>query len=99
MYQVMTGKTCKGCGALQNEGEACPNCSRPEEPKEARGMTGEDCVKIVAQLSRSQGFYGRMLRSIAELREYDKEQYQELMDYWTGKHYSDVVDFIMDLEG
>lgn len=58
----------------------------------------EDILKLIRSLALSQGFYGRLLRYIIELRENDPEVYLDLVDEWESKHFKTDLDFILYLE-
>lgn len=62
-------------------------------------MTRDDILSTIRQLSMSQGFYGRMLDSLEDMREYDYDAYNDLMAEWESKKFRDPVDFIMYVEG
>ena len=56
-------------------------------------MTLENAMKSVEDLSKSQGFYGRLLRSLNENPK-AKEKFAELCQDW-----KDPVDMVLALEG
>ena len=51
-----------------------------------------DGIKL---LSRSQGFYGRILETLDEM---DDSERQETLEKLESRHYSDIVEMVMDLE-
>ena len=59
-------------------------------------MKMEDIIKLIRELAKSQGFYGRLLESILEL---DNESYEELAGLWENKNFADGLDFILYIEG
>lgn len=59
-------------------------------------MTGEDCVQVIRDLSRSQGSYGRMLEQINSM---DDEDRAELLDTFEAQQFTDPVQLVMWLEG
>lgn len=59
-------------------------------------MKMEDIIKLIRELAKSQGFYGRLLASIAELSD---EKYKELAELWESKNFADDLDFILYIEG
>lgn len=59
-------------------------------------MTFEECLDTIKELSRSQGFYGRLYRDIMELEE---EQLEELKKTLEAQKFTDSLDLIMYLEG
>lgn len=58
-------------------------------------LSFEEILENIEALASSQGFYGRLYNSIMEL---DEDSYDELVEEWDGK-FSDIVEFIMYLEG
>lgn len=58
-------------------------------------MTFEDCLDVIEGLSYSQGFYGRLMRDIMGLDEWELE---DLKDAWESMEFADMLDFIMYLE-
>ena len=58
-------------------------------------MTFEECLDVIKSLSRSQGFYGRLLRDINEL---DVNSLEELRKEWENKQFKSDLDFILYLE-
>lgn len=59
-------------------------------------MKMEDIIKLIRELAKSQGFYGRLLENILEL---DGESYEELAGLWESKNFADGLDFILYIEG
>lgn len=57
-----------------------------------------DILRLIESLSRSQGFYGRLLRDIMELRDNDPDSYEILVEDWEGRHFKTDLDFILYLE-
>lgn len=58
-------------------------------------MSFEEILQGIKSLAGSQGFYGRLYESIMEDEE-RKEQFKELVE---EQNFSDMVDFIMWIEG
>lgn len=61
-------------------------------------MKMNEILDVIRMLACSQGFYGRMYNSIMELKAYDPIGYDELVEEWESKNFSDAVDFIMFME-
>ena len=61
-------------------------------------MTFEQIMETIYNLSFSQGFYGRLLRDIYELKDNDPDRFEELKELWEGKNFKDSLDFILYLE-
>ena len=59
-------------------------------------MKREEIMQLIKDLAKSQGSYGRMLRSINELDEHD---YNKLMSVLEEQQFKDPVDFVMFIEG
>ena len=57
-----------------------------------------EIVSVIEMLSHSQGFYGRLLRSILELKQEDETGYNELKNYLESQNFSDTLDVIMFFE-
>lgn len=61
-------------------------------------MDREDILDAIAMLANSQGFYGRLLRAIQELRDEDEERYEELMENLEAQNFGDTVDMVLYFE-
>lgn len=61
-------------------------------------MKMKDIMELIEYLSRSQGFYGRMLLSIYELEDTDHEAYEELVEDWESRNFKDPLDFVLYVE-
>ena len=61
-------------------------------------MKMNEIVSVIEMLSHSQGFYGRLLRSILELKQEDETGYNELKNYLESQNFSDTLDVIMFFE-
>ena len=59
----------------------------------------DDVMDVIISLSQSQGYYGRLLRSIAELRDDDEEAFDELVVKIESEEFISVLDVIMYFEG
>ena len=57
----------------------------------------ETVIETIENLSMSQGFYGRLLRALEEMQEYDPDRYEEVMDALVEA--GDALGMIMMLEG
>lgn len=58
-------------------------------------MKMKDIIKVIEDLSYSQGFYGRLLRSIDELSE---EEYDLLTEELEGQNFKDSLDVVLYFE-
>lgn len=61
-------------------------------------MDREAILGAIADLARSQGFYGRLLRAIEEVREEDEARYEELMKTLEAQNFGDTVDMVLYFE-
>lgn len=61
-------------------------------------MSMNAILETIKDLSYSQGFYGRLLRSIMELKENDAEEYERLADYLEGQNFKDAVEMVLFFE-
>lgn len=61
-------------------------------------MTMNDIMAVIENLSRSQGFYKRLLWNIYELQDNNPEAYEELVEDWESKKFKDSLDFILYME-
>lgn len=61
-------------------------------------MKMNEIISIIEMLSHSQGFYGRLLRSIYELKQENETAYNELKDYLESQNFSDSLDVILFFE-
>lgn len=61
-------------------------------------MKMNEIISIIEMLSHSQGFYGRLLRSIYELKQENEAAYNELKDYLESQNFSDSLDVILFFE-
>ena len=61
-------------------------------------MKMNEIISVIEMLSHSQGFYGRLLRSIYELKQENETEYNELKNYLESQNFSDSLDVIMFFE-
>lgn len=61
-------------------------------------MKMNEIISVIEMLSHSQGFYGRLLRSIYELKQENEKEYNELKNYLESQNFSDTLDVIMFFE-
>jgi sortase (surface protein transpeptidase) len=65
--------------------------------KGEKKLNSNDIMGIICSLASSQGFYGRLFRTLYESKNSDKELYNKFMETFADK-YTDTVDFVMALE-
>ena len=58
-----------------------------------------DVIDIIDTLSHSQGFYGRLLRDIYELKKYEPEMFMMFVDEIESQNFTNVLDIVMYFEG
>lgn len=58
----------------------------------------DDVIDVVESLSYSQGFYGRLLRDIIYMKEYEPEKFREFEDLIELAKLKDPVDVVMFFE-
>ena len=61
-------------------------------------MKMNEIISIIEMLSHSQGFYGRLLKSIYELKQENETEYNELKNYLESQNFSDSLDVVMFFE-
>ena len=61
-------------------------------------MDRDDILNAIAMLAQSQGFYGRLLRDFNELKEYDPDRYEEVMEALEAQKFGDPVDMVLFFE-
>lgn len=59
----------------------------------------DDVMDIIIDLSYSQGFYGRLLRDIAELRDEDENLFQNFVEEIESQNFTSSFDVVMYFEG
>ena len=59
----------------------------------------DDVIDIIDTLSHSQGFYGKLLRDIYELKRYEPEMFMMFVDEIESQNFTNVLDIVMYFEG
>lgn len=59
----------------------------------------DDVIDIIDTLSYSQGFYGRLLRDIYELKKYEPEMFAMFVDEIESQNFTNTLDIVMYFEG
>lgn len=59
----------------------------------------DDVIDIIDTLSHSQGFYGRLLRDIYELKKYEPEMFMMFVDEIESQNFRTALDVVMYFEG
>ena len=58
-----------------------------------------DVLNVISELSRSQGFYGRLLNSIYELMECEPERFDMFVEEIENADFRSSLDVVMYFEG
>ena len=58
-----------------------------------------DVIDIIHSLSYSQGFYGRLLRDIGELKKYEPEYFEMFVEEIESQNFRTALDVVMYFEG
>lgn len=58
-----------------------------------------DVINILIELSYSQGFYGRLLRDIYELKKYEPEMFAMFVNEIESQNFTNTLDIVMYFEG
>ena len=58
-----------------------------------------DVLNVLDELSHSQGFYGRLLRDIYELMEYEPERFDMFVEEIESANFRSPFDIVMYFEG
>ena len=59
----------------------------------------DDVIDIIDTLSHSQGFYGRLLRDIYELKKYEPEMFAMFVDEIESQNFTNTLDIVIYFEG
>ena len=62
-------------------------------------MKMAELLNIIKQLANSQGFYGRLLRELEEIKQQEPAKYADIVEKWEAKNFTDSLQFILWLEG
>lgn len=69
-----------------------------KKEKERFKMKMEDILNAIRELASSQGFYGRLLRDLTELKENDLESYNSIKEELESQNFQNAVDLVMYFE-
>ena len=61
-------------------------------------MNRNEIMETIKMLSMSQGFYGRLLKSLCDLRENNEPMYEEVMDELEAQNFGSRVEMVMFFE-
>lgn len=58
----------------------------------------DDILNVIGDLSKSQGFYGRLQRDLIELRNNDADAWQDVVDNLEAQHFKTTLDVVFFFE-
>lgn len=58
----------------------------------------DDILNVIGDLSKSQGFYGRLQRDLIELRDNDADAWQDVVDNLEAQHFRTTLDVVLYFE-
>ena len=58
-----------------------------------------DVINILIKLSHSQGFYGRLLRDLSEIKKYEPERFDLIVMEIESQEFTNALDVVMYFEG
>lgn len=58
-----------------------------------------DVINILIELSYSQGFYGRLLRDLSEIKKYEPERFDLIVMEIESQEFTNALDVVMYFEG
>lgn len=58
-----------------------------------------DVINILIELSHSQGFYGRLLRDLSEIKEYEPERFELIVAEIESQNFTSPLDVVLYFEG
>lgn len=61
-------------------------------------MKRKEILNVIKDLSKSQGFYGRLLNRLESAKSYDPDAYDAFMSELEAQNFSDAVDLVIYLE-
>lgn len=61
-------------------------------------MKINDILEAIYKLSLSQGFYGRLLRDLIEIRDNDAEAWQSVVNELEKQHFKTTLDMVLYFE-
>lgn len=62
-------------------------------------MKIDEILNLFRNLAMSQGFYGRLLANIEELKKNDEESYENFVSMMESKNFQNPLDVILFVEG
>lgn len=68
------------------------------ERKKTKGYSIDEVIEVIEMLSKSQGFYGRLLEQILYLQEYEPDQFEYFKMVMEKQNFKDMVDVVLFFE-
>ena len=65
----------------------------------AKGYTVDQVIEVIEMLSHSQGFYGRLLKDINYMKEYEPDKFEDFKWIIELKEFRTPIDVVMFFEG
>lgn len=65
----------------------------------AKGYTVDQVIEVIEMLSHSQGFYGRLLKDIMYMKEYEPDKFDDFKWLIELKEFHTPIDVVMFFEG
>lgn len=66
--------------------------------KKTEGYRVDEVIEVIELLSKSQGFYGRLLEQILYLQEYEPDQFEHFKMVVENQKFKDPVDVVLFFE-
>lgn len=64
----------------------------------AKGYDVEQVIEVVQMLSHSQGFYGRLLKEINYIKDYEPEKFETFKEVIEAQGFENPVDVVLFFE-
>ena len=61
-------------------------------------MKIDEILELISELSKSQGFYGRLLEQLLEVKENDPLQWEEIVEDLESKNFKEPLDVVLYFE-
>ena len=66
---------------------------------EVKGYNVDQVIEVIEMMSHSQGFYGRLLKDIMYMKEYEPDKFEEFKELIELMGFDNPVDVVMFFEG
>ena len=61
-------------------------------------MKMNEIMNFINEMSKQQGFYGRLYRQLIDIKENDKDTYSEIVEQLEAQNFTDTLDIVMYFE-